>query len=669
MKRARLSASGVVCLVALTLMTSSALSQESIVENFESYSTGPVAGQGAWSSDSVGLVVDGAASEGTKSLLLNTFGEFAWLQTQGNYAQNGATATFSAYVRGLTTNTDGGYNDIHWQVWIYLGGGIHSDDWVVVSLCRSGDGLWSALVSDDPIGNDQCVGGVGTRPMSDWARLEVEIRLDTGFTRARLGDSAWSECVKCFDAAAYVDRVGMWNTWARGDETHIDLLEVLGSKAGHVTFQFPLTAYEQEWNNKVHGFGSLNLKTSSLTDPYRPHLGVDLNLSTGKRNADLGAAVVSIANGRVVAKHYYCGMKGGNFMKKCAARYPGWEPDDTTGWGHTVVIEHEAPSGSYFLTGTGKFASKIYAVYGHMMASDDARLCGAARCYDASKNMALNVGDTLKKGDPIGQVGDADGKWPAHLHFELREEIDPLPTSYRDGGGYGWDFTVHNFTDPIEFIRNNSSQNYGDGSEVPAGISVVVHAYGDGSVTQVAPTFTLDDLAPRRGVNARYKKEKLVPASVNPCSASYMTNSWRRAGCNYGQYDLGYNGEVFWKPADSAGHAKWIPTLPRTGRYEVSVHIPNDYLGAMNGCTATDMCPYATIVTYEVRSGSTTYSHVVDQDAHRKSMTAGATGKWVTLGTFYLDQIGNPHLYMQGYSGESGRRTVADAARFEYVGP
>lgn len=231
MKRARLSASGVVCLVALTLMTSSALSQESIVENFESYSTGPIAGQGAWSSDSAGSIVEGAASEGTKSLLLNTFGQFATLQTHDNYVQNGATATFSAYVRGLTTNTGGGYNDIHWQARIYLGGGVHSDNWVAVSLCRSGDGLWSALVSDDPIGNDQCVGGVGTRAMNDWVRLDVEIRLDTGFTQARLGDSAWSECVQCFDAAAYVDRVDMWNTWASGDQTYVDLISLFSTEA------------------------------------------------------------------------------------------------------------------------------------------------------------------------------------------------------------------------------------------------------------------------------------------------------------------------------------------------------------------------------------------------------------------------------------------------------
>jgi hypothetical protein len=296
--------------------------------------------------------------------------------------------------------------------------------------------------------------------------------------------------------------------------------------------------------------------------------------------------------------------------------------------------------------------------------------------------MTLNVGDEIAKGGPVGQVGDADGAWPSHLHFELREEIDPLPTTYREGGGYGWDFSVHNHTDPIEFINNNSSRNYGNGSDVQPGISIVVHAYGDGSVTQIAPQFTLDDLAPKRGVTPQdtvvRKKPVLDPASVDPCGPLYKTNSWRRAGCyyrstdvlGYGSLDLGYNGEIFWKPADSPGHAKWIPALPRTGRYEISVYIPNDYQGIANGCTNSeiDICPYATTVTYEVRSGAATYSHVVNQGAHLQSMTAGTTGKWVTLGTYSLDPSGNPHLFMQGYTGESGRRTVADAVRFTYVG-
>ena len=123
------------------------------------------------------------------------------------------------------------------------------------------------------------------------------------------------------------------------------------------------------------------------------HLGEDWN-GDGGGNTDYGDSVFSIANGQITfAKN----IKGG--------------------WGKVIIIKH------FF---KGKFHESLYA-----------------HC----SNIAVEKGGWVKRGDYIGNIGDCDGKYLAHLHFELRDSIN-MPI----GGGYS--DNNKGYLNPSKFIKN-----------------------------------------------------------------------------------------------------------------------------------------------------------------------------------------------------------------------
>jgi len=112
------------------------------------------------------------------------------------------------------------------------------------------------------------------------------------------------------------------------------------------------------------------------------HLGDDLN-GIGGQNSDLGDPVYAVSEGRVLQA--------------------GWAGE---GWGNVVVLLHERNKGEMVKT-----------LYGHL------------------DSIRVAVGGQVRRGDPIGTIGDAAGRYPAHLHFELSPaaalEIGP---GYADSG-------------------------------------------------------------------------------------------------------------------------------------------------------------------------------------------------------------------------------------------
>jgi len=62
--------------------------------------------------------------------------------------------------------------------------------------------------------------------------------------------------------------------------------------------------------------------------------------------------------------------------------------------------------------------------------------------------MLVKVGQFVKKGDKIGTIGNVDGTYYAHLHFEIRDDIE-LPV----GGGYSDD--IKGYLNPTTFIKAN----------------------------------------------------------------------------------------------------------------------------------------------------------------------------------------------------------------------
>lgn len=124
------------------------------------------------------------------------------------------------------------------------------------------------------------------------------------------------------------------------------------------------------------------------------HTGDDLN-GIGGMNTDLGDPIFAAGDGLVV--------------------YTG-EP--SPGWGKVVILAHETPSGE-----------KVQSMYAH---------------HD---EIQVKYGDLIPRGTQIGTNGTANGNYPAHLHFEIRQS---------DGVDIGSGYTTFpmNRINPTKFIAN-----------------------------------------------------------------------------------------------------------------------------------------------------------------------------------------------------------------------
>ncbi len=125
----------------------------------------------------------------------------------------------------------------------------------------------------------------------------------------------------------------------------------------------------------------------------RGHLGEDWNNAARE---DMGDSVFAASNG-VVSFADYAG----------------------SGWGNVLIITHKLPDGRF-----------IETLYGHL------------------EKMRAYPGMKVKRGDNIGTIGDADGAYWPHLHFELRNNIN-----LSVGPGYSRD--TNGYLNPTRFIKEN----------------------------------------------------------------------------------------------------------------------------------------------------------------------------------------------------------------------
>lgn len=125
------------------------------------------------------------------------------------------------------------------------------------------------------------------------------------------------------------------------------------------------------------------------------HLGDDWNALTGG-NSDLGDPIYGIANGKVT----FAEDIGGD-------------------WGNVVRIVHQLPDGT-----------KVESLYAHC------------------DKISVKQGQWIKKGALLGTIGNAGGKYYAHLHLEIRS-VPGMPI----GPGYSADQT--GYLDPTKFIREH----------------------------------------------------------------------------------------------------------------------------------------------------------------------------------------------------------------------
>ncbi len=124
------------------------------------------------------------------------------------------------------------------------------------------------------------------------------------------------------------------------------------------------------------------------------HLGEDWNRSTGG-NTDCGEPVYSMANGVIT-----------------------YAADAGIGWGNVVIVTHTLADGK-----------KVQSLYGHL------------------QEITKTSGE-IQRREQIGKVGNANGKYLCHLHFEIRDESCPSWNMVFVGYSairYGW-------LDPSDFL-------------------------------------------------------------------------------------------------------------------------------------------------------------------------------------------------------------------------
>ena len=128
------------------------------------------------------------------------------------------------------------------------------------------------------------------------------------------------------------------------------------------------------------------------------HYGEDWN-GRGGGDSDLGDPVYSCADGIVTFAH-----------------------DVKKGWGNVVLIRHAYRDPS---SGSVKF---IDSLYGHL------------------DKMTVKVGQAVKRGQQVGTIGTNRGMYPAHLHFEMRHNINI--GMHRNAAPS----TMDHWADPTQFI-------------------------------------------------------------------------------------------------------------------------------------------------------------------------------------------------------------------------
>jgi len=146
--------------------------------------------------------------------------------------------------------------------------------------------------------------------------------------------------------------------------------------------------------------GSENGALAYNAQPFtqNKHLGDDLN-GIGGENSDLGDPVYAIADGRV-------------FLAR----------DGGPGWGNVIIVLH-----AYLENGQRKYVQSYYAHVAEIL---------------------VQVDEEVRRGQKIATVGTANGRYFAHLHFEMREFLTPFV-----GPGYRED--TRGWINPTQFIEQH----------------------------------------------------------------------------------------------------------------------------------------------------------------------------------------------------------------------
>ncbi|MGB8166334.1 MAG: peptidoglycan DD-metalloendopeptidase family protein [Chthoniobacteraceae bacterium] len=157
------------------------------------------------------------------------------------------------------------------------------------------------------------------------------------------------------------------------------------------------------------------------------HLGEDWNGTSGG-DTDLGDPIYSAANGIVT-----------------------FAEDYRLGWGNVVIIRS-----AYLENGDTKYVDSLY---GHLL------------------DFTVRVGQRIQRGQQIARMGSNRGMYPAHLHFEMRKNINV--GMYRSSFPRDWSV----YWSPTEFVAAHRTCS-GDGRIV----SVPINTYPGSPPPVIAST-------------------------------------------------------------------------------------------------------------------------------------------------------------------------------------
>jgi hypothetical protein len=184
--------------------------------------------------------------------------------------------------------------------------------------------------------------------------------------------------------------------WRLGSEltrpTHLDLAFQLPS-----TFELaslPLaTRFDFPLGNEN---GAFAYNAQRFTENH--HLGDDLN-GIGGENSDLGDPIYAVADGRVLLAR-----------------------DGGPGWGNVIIVLHAIEE-----NGQRRYVESYYA-----------------HCDE----LLVRPEQQIHRGQQIATVGTANGRYFAHLHFEIREFMTPFI-------GPGYREKTNGWLNPTEFINSH----------------------------------------------------------------------------------------------------------------------------------------------------------------------------------------------------------------------
>ena len=167
--------------------------------------------------------------------------------------------------------------------------------------------------------------------------------------------------------------------------------------------------------------GAMSYNAQRFTE--NRHLGDDLN-GIGGENSDLGDPIYVVADGRVLLAR-----------------------DAGPGWGNVVIVLH-----AYIENGAGGSRTASTGTPERVDEPGGKSINGERKYvqsyYGHVESMLVHVGDDVRRGQQIATVGTANGRYLAHLHFEMREFITPFI-----GPGYRED--TRGWLNPTAFIEQH----------------------------------------------------------------------------------------------------------------------------------------------------------------------------------------------------------------------